>query len=261
MHYFGGWRTFPDTCDWSWPETRPIGEWQEYLGIDVFEGAYPYDDQLVVPTWGGSMFEALMVPLVVPEEEWGPTSWAVTHPLYVESQIEFGLEEAGYGYWGFSPSSNPAGGYREYGVDAIGMEPNGYTADVERLTTRIPAGTTRPASAPARPDRGLRAGRRDAARRLPGARLRPRRDAGEPREPRDDFAGLYGRGGFKDAVNVTTGQVADRYLALDQGMVIAALANELTGDQLQGLPRGDAAAVACSRSWRSRSSARVECEP
>jgi hypothetical protein len=133
-HYFGGWRTFPDTCDWSWPETRPIGVWREYMGVDVFEGAYPYDDQLVVPTWGGSMFEALMVPLVVPEEEWGPDSWAVTHPLYVESQIEYGLDEAEYGYWGFSPSSNPAGGYREYGVDAIGMEPNGYTSDVERLT-------------------------------------------------------------------------------------------------------------------------------
>ena len=40
------------------------------------------------------MFEALMVPLVVPEENWGRRSWAVTHPLYVESQIEFGLEEA-----------------------------------------------------------------------------------------------------------------------------------------------------------------------
>ncbi len=49
-----------------------------------------------------------------------------------------------------------------------------------------------------------------------------------------DFPGLYGRGGFKDAVNVATGQVANRYLALDQGMVIAAIANELTDDALQG---------------------------
>jgi hypothetical protein len=23
--YFGAWRTFPDTCDWSWQETRPLG--------------------------------------------------------------------------------------------------------------------------------------------------------------------------------------------------------------------------------------------
>ena len=51
-----------------------------------------------------------MVPLVVPEEEWGPTSWAVTHPLYVESQIEFGLEEAEYGYWGFSPPATRLAG-------------------------------------------------------------------------------------------------------------------------------------------------------
>ena len=49
-----------------------------------------------------------------------------------------------------------------------------------------------------------------------------------------DFPGLYGRGGFKDAVNVATGQIADRYLALDQGMVIAAIGNELTDDAFQG---------------------------
>ena len=48
-----------------------------------------------------------------------------------------------------------------------------------------------------------------------------------------DFPGLYGRGGFKDSVNVATGQVADRYLALDQGMVIAAIANELLDGRLR----------------------------
>jgi hypothetical protein len=232
-HYFGGWRTFPDTCDWSWPETKPIGEWRSYLGIDVFEGAYPYDDQLVVPTWGGSMFEALMVPLVVPEEEWGPTSWAVTHPLYVESQIEFGLDEAGYGYWGFSPSSNPAGGYREYGVDAIGMEPNGYAADVDRLTL-VDGGWDdpncyRPPTAIS--DYGQGVVTPHAA--FLALDFAPEATLENLANLAADFPGLYGRGGFKDAVNVATGQVADRYLSLDQGMVMAALANELTGDGLQ----------------------------
>ena len=47
----------------------------------------------------------------------------------MRAQREHGLDEAGYGYWGFSPSSQPTGGYREYGVDAIGMEPAGYPAD------------------------------------------------------------------------------------------------------------------------------------
>ena len=234
-HYFGGWRTFPDTCDWSWPETKPIGEWREYLGIDVFEGAYPYDDQLVVPTWGGSMFEALMVPLVVPEEEWGARSWGVTHPLFVESQIEFGLDEAGYGYWGFSPSSDPAGGYREYGVDAIGMEPNGYTADVGRLTL-TDAGWDDPAC-PRAPSTIADYGQGVVTPHAAFLALDFDRDAALENlaSLEADFDGLYGPGGFKDAVNVATGQVADRYLSLDQGMVIAAIANELRHDRLQRL--------------------------
>ncbi len=229
LHYFGPWRTFPDACDWSWPEQRPIGVTRNYLGVDVFEGAYRFDDQLVVPTWGGSMFEALMTTLVVPEAEWGPDSWAVTHPLYVEAQIEFGLD--GYGYWGFSPASNPAGGYREYGVDAIGMEPNGYAADVDRLTISDP-GWPECGKAPV-PQAGYGEGvvtPHAAFLALPFAR-----DAAldNLEALAADFPGLYGRGGFKDSVNVTTGQVADRYLALDQGMVIAALANELTGGRFR----------------------------
>ena len=27
-HYYAPWRTFPDACDWSWPEQRPVGEWR-----------------------------------------------------------------------------------------------------------------------------------------------------------------------------------------------------------------------------------------
>jgi len=235
VHYFGGWRTFPDTCDWSWPETKPIGEWRTYMGIDVFEGAYPYRDKLVVPTWGGSMFEALMVPLVVPEEEWGPMSWAVTHPLYVESSIEYGLEEAGYGYWGFSPSSNPAGGYREYGIDAIGMEPNGYASDVDKLTF-VDNGWDDPADVCDRPPDPIDDyGEGVVTPHAAFLALDFDREATLTNLTNlaDDFDGMYGRGGFKDAVNVATGQVANRYLALDQGMIMAAIANELTGNQLQ----------------------------
>jgi hypothetical protein len=233
-HYYAGWRTFPDTCDWSWPEQKPVGEWRTYRGVDVFEGAYRYDDQLVVPTWGGSMFEALMPALVVPEEEWGPQSWAVTHPLYVESQVEFGLDEAGYGYWGFSPASNPAGGYREYGVDPIGMEPNGYTADQQRRTL-VDYGWDDPACPrPAQPkptDYGDGVVTPHAA--FLALDFAPDDALADLAALRADFPGLYGQGGFKDSVNVATGQVADRYLALDQGMVIAAIANELLGDRLQ----------------------------
>ena len=45
--------------------------------------------------------------------------------------------------------------------------------------------------------------------------------------------GAYGPGGFYDAVAVDSGTVAERYLSLDQSMIMAAIGNELTGDSLK----------------------------
>jgi hypothetical protein len=49
---------------------------------------------------------------------------------------------------------------------------------------------------------------------------------------RADFD-AYGPGGFYDAVAVRSGTVSREYLALDQGMVLAALGNALTRDNLR----------------------------
>jgi putative glucoamylase/uncharacterized protein DUF3131 len=230
-HYFAGWRTFPPTCDWSWQEQKPIGHDATYLGVPVFEGTYAYRGMHVVPTWGGSMFEALMVPLVVPEEQWGPRSWGRNHPLYVRAQIEHGLRDARYGYWGFSPSNNPAGGYREWGVDAIGMDTNGYTSDEQR--TSVDYGFEgcpgRPAvPPPASYGEGVVTPHASflALRYAPGAAL------SNLDKLRRNFD-AYGPGGFYDSVNVTTGAVSRAYLALDQGMVLAAATNALRGDVLR----------------------------
>ncbi len=231
VHYFGTYRTFPPTCDWSWTETKPVGRWRTYLGQKVFEGALPYRGMDIVPTWGGSMFEALMVPLFVPEETWGPRSWGVTHPLYVKGQIEHGLDEARYGYWGFSPSSDPAGGYRAYGVDQLGLDGPGYTSDEEQTSVDQPygdcpgrAGSPAPTSygdgvvTPHASFLALRYAPDAAVANL--AKLRRNFDA-------------YGKGGFYDAVAVRSGTVAKRYLALDQGMEMAALGNALAGDDVR----------------------------
>ena len=67
----------------------------------------------------------------------------------------------------------------------------------------------------------------------PRARLRPDAALANIRNLQTDFAGLYGRGGFFDSVNVRTGQYSPYYLALDQGMIMAAIANELRNDRLQ----------------------------
>jgi len=44
---------------------------------------------------------------------------------------------------------------------------------------------------------------------------------------------IYGRWGFWDSVNVSTGEVAHTVLALDQGMIMAALGNALRNDRMQ----------------------------
>jgi hypothetical protein len=237
-HYWGPVRTFyNDNCDYSWTETKPIGGWKTYDGIPVFEGALGYRDVNVVPTWGGSMFEALMVPLFVPEDQWGPRSWGVNHPLYVRGQIEHGLDDAQYGYWGFSPSNNPAGGYREYGVDALGMdagtpEGGGYTSDQQRTVWDQPYEGCRDGdpTPPAPEEYG------DGVV-TPHASFLAYRYA--PQAALDNLAKLranfdaYGPGGFYDAIDVTSKQVSKRYLSLDQGMIMAALGNALAGNDMR----------------------------
>ena len=104
-----------------------------------------------------------MVPLFVPEARWAPRSWGVNHPLYVRAQIEHGLDEARYGFWGFSPACRPRGGYRTYGVDALGTDPKGYTSN----DRDVPAGRGEDSG-------GLRRRRRDPACLVPGPGVRPR---------------------------------------------------------------------------------------
>ena len=235
-HYFGTSRTFPnDNCDRAWSETKPVGEWREYLGLDVFEGALPYRGMNIVPTWGGSMFEALMVPLFVPEEKWGERSWGVNHPLYVKAQIEHGMDEAGYGYWGFSPSGDPDPDpeleYREYGVDQLGLDGPGYTSDQERTTVDQPyEGCPDREGSPAPTTYGDGVVTPHAS--FLALRYAPEEALANLERIRADFD-AYGPGGFYDAVAVRSGQVDKRHLSLDQGMIMAALGNALAGDDMR----------------------------
>ena len=51
--------------------------------------------------------------------------------MTADAQIDHGLNVAGYETWGFSPSTDTVGGYRTFGVDAIGMDPNGYPSNLD----------------------------------------------------------------------------------------------------------------------------------
>jgi hypothetical protein len=232
--YYGTWRSFPDTCDWSWQETRPVGVDRTYYGIKVFEGAYPYNGTLVTPSWGGSMFEALMPALFVPEESWAPRSWGVNHPLTVQAQIYHGLHEAGYGYWGFSPSNTPEGGYSAYGVDAIGMNPTGYPSNegntlVDHGFAGCPGRNPQPDPPPSAYTNGVVTPH--AA--FLALRYAPEAAMADLRKLAHDFSGLYTKWGFRDSVNVQSGVVSSSYLSLDQGIIMAAIGNALGDDFLR----------------------------
>ena len=229
---FGTHRAFPDSCDWSWTETRPVGFTRTYYGTPTYDGSLPYNGTLVTPSWGGSMFEALMPSLFVPEEEWAPGSWGANHPLTVDAQIHHGLVEAGYGYWGFSPANIPEGGYAAYGVDGIGSDPGGY-----------PSGAN-----DARVDHGwLGCGRQPQPDPPPsaytngvvtphaaflGLRYRPGAALADLERLERDFD-IYTPLGFLDSVNVDTGKTSSSYLSLDQGMIMAAIGNALDHDVLR----------------------------
>jgi len=217
--YYATMRTFPDNYDWS--EQKPVGTQHTYYGTDVFEGAYTYRGMHIVPSWGGDMFEALMPDLFVPEASWAPRSWGINHALTVRAQREFGLDDAKYGYWGFSPASRPGGGYTAWGVDAIGMDPAGYVSDMEG--TNLDAGWpgVRAATNP-NPVWG------DGVVTPHAAFLAMQY---EPRQAYDNLVKIerelkaYGEGGFYDAVAVKSGVIAKRYLSLDQAMVLGAIGN------------------------------------
>jgi hypothetical protein len=232
-HYFGAWRSFPKTCDWSWQETKPLGMHRSYYGVEVFEGAYPYAGRRLVPSWGGSMFEALMPALFVPEERWGLRSWKINHPLTVQAQIHHGLEEAQYGYWGFSPANIPEGGYATYGVDGIGMNPNGYPSNndqtfVDHGFPGCPDREPTPDPAPSAYTNGVVTPHAAflALRWAPEATIQNLANLER------DFE-IYTKWGFRDSVNVDTKVVSDYYLALDQGMIMAAIGNALAQDMLR----------------------------
>jgi hypothetical protein len=227
--HFGPNRSWPDSCASSWTETRPVGFTRTYFGTSVYDGSLPYNGTLVTPSWGGSMFEALMPPLFVPEERWGPGSWGANHPLTVAAQIHHGLREARYGYWGFSPANIPEGGYTVYGVDGIGSQNDGYPSNNDKTLTDLGwPGCREPVPTTGEFTNGVV---------TPHAAFLALRYA--PRETLANLARLerdfdvYTRWGFRDSVNVDSGVVSSSYLSLDQGMIMAAIGNELAHDVLR----------------------------
>ncbi|SEA37231.1 hypothetical protein SAMN05421743_104149 [Thalassobacillus cyri] len=190
-HWWKMYRTMPDS--WDWQAQNPEGYPVTYDGVEVFEGHYSYNGKKYVPSWGGSMFEALMPQLVLKEKELGKDALGLNNQRHVDIQIEY-AEEQGYEAWGMSPAATPEN-YSEFAATPLGMD--GYKSD----------GTVTPHAT------------------FLALEYAPM-EAFENIQVLKEFD-MYGEYGFLDSVNVETGEVTQAYLALDQGMSMVAIANYL----------------------------------
>jgi len=200
-HWFQMIRTFPPTC--TWQSLPPLGRRRkEVRGHEVTGGFYEWKGLRYVPSWGGSMFEALMPMLLVDEQALAPHSLGRNAAVHVEVQRRYATEELGLPVWGMSPAADPGpDGYREYGVPVLGTR--GYSGAAVTPHAVALALAVEPEEATA----DLR-------------RLAARYD-------------LYGEFGFFDSVDPRSGRVANAYLVLDQAMLFIALANHLDDGVMQ----------------------------
>jgi hypothetical protein len=219
--------------DFSWQGQWPMGGyWQTYTDpqsgqkFEVWEGHYTYPgtNLTFIPTYAGGMFEALMPNIVIPETSWGPHSFGLADVRTAEVQIKYATQELHYPVWGMSPSSTPddTGNYAGYGVEGLAFPYYGTGADASH------------------PNEGLSQCHGCATENVvtPYASfialdVVPQQAYANIQTLRTLYPGIYGVGGFFDAVDPTTGAVGHRYLVLDQSMIMASLDNALNNRAIQ----------------------------
>lgn len=198
-HWFMLSRTFPE--DWTWQTQTPKGRKEKKcLGYRMFGGYYEYDDIKYVPSWGGSMFEALMPAMVINEKRFAKKGLGPNGAAHVKVQMKY-AERLGYPVFGMSPCSVPGDGYSEFGVKQLGLK--GYKEGIVTPHATFLALEFAPKECIA----NLRAMLRSYD--------------------------IYGEYGFYDSIDVRTGKVDARYLCLDQAMTLIALNNYLNNDAVR----------------------------
>lgn len=190
-HWWKMFRTLP--VEWDWQSQIPEGEFVRYSRTMVFQGHYSFEGVSFVPSWGGSMFEALMPSLVLKEKELGSKALGINNQRHVDLQIKFSRLK-GYVAWGFSPAATPDG-YSEFGVAPLGA--SGYD---DKATVTAHASFLALEYASEQVEENIR-----VLKEL----------------------NTYGQYGFYDSINLSTKRVAEAYLALNQGMIMGSIANYL----------------------------------
>ena len=208
-HWFRMARTFPPEVQWQ--ARPPLGRTEKMGGgFRWIGGHYRWRGQNYVPSWGGSLFEALMPRLLLDEKRYAPDSLGRNGKIHAAVHRLYALEYLGYRVWGMSPSSAPRGTpYSEYGVRLLGVA--GYKSGIVSPHAAALALLATPVEATAN------------LRTL--AELYP----------------LYGDFGFFDSVDPRSEGVSHTFLYINQAMTLVALANHLQDHAIQKLFISDSA--------------------
>lgn len=200
-HWFRMARTFP--AEFQWQSLPPLGRGEKGGGgFRWIGGFYRWREYSYVPSWGGSLFEALMPRLVLDEEQYAPQNLGYNGKIHTTIHRRYVLEDLRFPVWGMSPSSTPGSErYSEYGVKMLGLA--GYQSGVVTPHAAALALLTEPQEAVAN------------LRKL--VELYP----------------VYGDFGFYDALNPATGEVSYNYLCLNQAMILVSLADHLADHAVQ----------------------------
>ncbi len=201
-HWWFLYRTLPEA--WKWQSQTPKGKFIVHEGVEFFQGYYEKNGKKFVPSWGGSLFEALMPTLVLKERELAPKGLGLNNQRMVELHRDLAYAKK-YPIWGMSPCAISSGrkwAYREYGAPELGAK--GYP-DLSVITPHVSF---------------------LALDVLPAEAIKNIRRILENYQS-------YGEYGFYDSINLKNKQVNPQYLALDQGMILIALSNYLNKGSIQ----------------------------
>jgi len=188
----------------------PKGNWVTYTDPQndrpyrVFEGHYTYDGITFVPTFDGSLYQALAPDLVFPEQRLAPSSLGTNDRNTALAQAAYGLSVRAP-IWGWGPATAPGPlKYRNYGVPDLASDQGFVAHAVVAPYAAFLALPIIPAQAYS-----------DIAKMLL------------------TYPALYTRYGFLDSVDIQDGQIAARYMAASQMAILMSIDDAVDGGRLQ----------------------------
>jgi hypothetical protein len=191
-------------------QTQSYTDPQNHQGYSVYEGHYVFDHIKFVPTFDGSLYQALAPDLVFPEQTLAPSSLGLNDRNTALAQGAYAAD-TGSPVWGWAPATAPGARmkYENFGVPDLAIDRGTVSAEVVTPYAAFMALPVVPQQAYA-----------DIAQLVA------------------DYPSLYTQYGFLDSVRPGSGEVAARYMAVSQLTILMAIDDAVDHDQLQSYVAG-----------------------